>query len=101
MEGLSGLTAGGTLDVSAEVDLAGLDPADALVELVFRGTGAGDPGSHVAARLEPEGAARGSVRTYRARAVVREVGRLSGAVRVRAHTNGREDGCLADLVFWA
>ena len=101
MDGLAGLAAGGSLEVSADVDLAGLSPDDVLVELVFRGTGPGAPTSRVASVLSPAGDARGTVLTYRGAVTVDEPGRQSGAFRVRARADRQGDGGLADLVVWA
>ncbi|HVG94241.1 MAG TPA: alpha-glucan family phosphorylase, partial [Planctomycetota bacterium] len=101
MDGLAGLAAGGSLEVSADVDLAGLSPDDVLVELVFRGTGPGAPKSRVASVLSPAGEPRGTVLTYRGSVTVDEPGRQSGAFRVRARADRQGDGGLADLVVWA
>jgi starch phosphorylase len=88
------------LDVTLEVDLGPLLPADVLVELVVEQQGGPGPLDLHVVKMRATGTVKGTVHGYAGSHRVEHAGRYAHGMRVRARVPG-QDTALRGLVLWA
>lgn len=89
------------LDVTLDVDLGELQPADVVVELVLEQKGAQGTEVLIVVPMKPVGPARGKVVGFAGTHRVDRTGRYAHGMRVRARVPGQEGTALRGLVLWA
>ncbi len=88
------------LDVTLELELGSLTPADLSVELVVEQPGGVGPQAMKVVSMRDTGVLRGTVRGYAGTHRIDSAGRYAHGMRVRARVPGH-DGALRGLVLWA
>jgi phosphorylase/glycogen(starch) synthase len=88
------------LDVHLEVDLATLQPADVVVELVLT-RGEGPAAATTVVPLQHRGAKTGTVHAFDGGVRIEVAGAYQHGMRVRVPGSGRHDAKVRGLVLWA